>query len=175
MPAGNCKNCFPSQKDAMMRGLQWRCEMQPLATVGAPTTTSFPPSNILFLPKHHQSRRFRVFCTSSGSKTVRFFYIFFLQQNSLNCLSINSLRTIWLNQIEQAKNAASIPEYKPGVFDDLFLNLFRNKLVEVILFHFLASSPSFSALSFFLYLIGEEGVDIQYTDVNSRNTVYRCQ
>ncbi|KAF7804935.1 beta-carotene isomerase D27, chloroplastic-like [Senna tora] len=34
--------------------------------------------------------------------------------------------------VEQAKTAPSIPEYKPGVFDDLFLNLFRNKLVEEV-------------------------------------------
>jgi len=36
-----------------------------------------------------------------------------------------------LNQVEQVGIAAAKPEYKPGVFDDMFLNLFRNKLVQV--------------------------------------------
>lgn len=36
-----------------------------------------------------------------------------------------------LNQVEQVGIAAPKSEYKPGVFDDLFLNLFRNKLVQV--------------------------------------------
>jgi hypothetical protein len=35
-----------------------------------------------------------------------------------------------MNQVGVA--AATKSEYKPGVVDDLFLNLFRNKLVQVI-------------------------------------------
>jgi hypothetical protein len=31
----------------------------------------------------------------------------------------------------KGEGAASKPEYKPGVLDDLFLSLFRNKLVKV--------------------------------------------
>ncbi|KAK4273292.1 hypothetical protein QN277_021721 [Acacia crassicarpa] len=77
--------------------------MKPLGVVGAPAISSFPPPNFLFLPKLLQRHRFCVSCTSPGSRTV-----------------------------EHAKTAASIPEYKPGVFDDLFLNLFRNKLAAEV-------------------------------------------
>ncbi|XP_029126104.1 uncharacterized protein LOC109792982 isoform X1 [Cajanus cajan] len=34
--------------------------------------------------------------------------------------------------VEQVGIAAAKPEYKPGVFDDLFLNLFRSKLVQEV-------------------------------------------
>ncbi|KAL9318823.1 hypothetical protein ACSQ67_015340 [Phaseolus vulgaris] len=34
--------------------------------------------------------------------------------------------------VEQVGIAAAKPEYKPGVFDDMFLNLFRNKLVQEV-------------------------------------------
>ncbi|XP_028797037.1 beta-carotene isomerase D27, chloroplastic isoform X1 [Neltuma alba] len=77
--------------------------MEPLGVVRAPIISSFTPWNSLLLPKRLQSHRFCVSCTSSGSRSV-----------------------------EHAKTAASTPEYKPGVFDDLFLNLFRNKLVAEV-------------------------------------------
>ncbi|XP_054803832.1 beta-carotene isomerase D27, chloroplastic isoform X2 [Prosopis cineraria] len=74
--------------------------MKPLGVVGAPTHSSFPPPTSLFLPKRLQSHHFCVPRASSGSRTA-----------------------------EHAKTAATIPEYKPSVFDNLFLQLFRNKLV----------------------------------------------
>lgn len=75
----------------------------------------------------------------------RFLFFFFAGfQNGVYLLHLVFIFVLWnlvramhdshipkLNQVEQVGIAAAKPEYKPGVFDDMFLNLFRNKLVQV--------------------------------------------
>ncbi|MED6134352.1 hypothetical protein PIB30_036204 [Stylosanthes scabra] len=77
--------------------------MKALGLVGARAPTGFPSS---FHEPNHNRFRNNPFCvsSSSSSKTV---------QEQVNTVVLKS-------------------EYKPGVFDDLFLNLFRNKLVQEV-------------------------------------------
>lgn len=83
--------------------------------------------------------------SSSESKTVRIFcfcFSYFCCELAcevcfqlLSSISLGSVRfrllLCELNQVEQVGIGAPKTEYKPRVFDDLFLNLFRNKLVQV--------------------------------------------
>jgi len=64
----------------------------------------------------------------NGAYLLHLFFIFVLQ-NSLRPMHDSHIPG--LNQVEHVGIAAAKPEYKPGVFDDMFLNLFRNKLVQV--------------------------------------------
>ncbi|RDX92388.1 Beta-carotene isomerase D27, chloroplastic [Mucuna pruriens] len=47
-------------------------------------------------------------------------------------VSFSSSSSSGSKTVEQVRIAATKSEYKPGVFDDLFLNLFRNKLVQEV-------------------------------------------
>ncbi|KAI4349750.1 hypothetical protein L6164_010310 [Bauhinia variegata] len=76
--------------------------MKALAIVGPHNICSYPPSSRFCYPKHFPNRSHLCF-SSPGSRTV-----------------------------EKAVNTTSSSEYKPGIFDDLFLSLFRNKLVEEV-------------------------------------------
>ncbi|XP_059437231.1 beta-carotene isomerase D27, chloroplastic isoform X2 [Corylus avellana] len=77
--------------------------MKPLALL-RPLSFSSSPSHLFHLPKPlpHNHRGFRISCSSLESKPIK------------------------------GEGAASKPEYKPGVLDDLFLSLFRNKLVKEV-------------------------------------------
>ncbi|KAJ7973072.1 Beta-carotene isomerase D27, chloroplastic [Quillaja saponaria] len=78
--------------------------MKPLALVHYHTISWHPPSNLHSQPRIFIGRhRFSISCFSHGSQSVN-----------------------------QTENTTSKLEYKPGIFDDLFLNLFRNKLVEEV-------------------------------------------
>ncbi|KAA8549072.1 hypothetical protein F0562_000756 [Nyssa sinensis] len=76
--------------------------MKPMAVLRPPITFSSSPSlHRLLLPKHQpQNPCFRVSCFSTRSDTMK------------------------------AMETESRSEHKPGVFDDLFLHLFRNKMVQ---------------------------------------------
>ncbi|KAF5462405.1 hypothetical protein F2P56_018411 [Juglans regia] len=77
--------------------------MKPLALL-RPLTISSAPSNPLFQPQSlPQKHAFRVLCSSFDSKPIQDGY-----------------------------TAAKPDNYKPGVLDDLFLNLFRNKMVQEV-------------------------------------------
>ncbi|XP_041022184.1 beta-carotene isomerase D27, chloroplastic isoform X3 [Juglans microcarpa x Juglans regia] len=76
--------------------------MKPLALL-RPLTISSAPSNPLFQPQSlPQKHAFRVLCSSFDSKPIQDGY-----------------------------TAAKPDNNKPGILDDLFLNLFRNKMVQV--------------------------------------------
>ncbi|KAL1293783.1 hypothetical protein HN51_054428 [Arachis hypogaea] len=77
--------------------------MKALGLVGARAPTGFTTSFHEPKQKRLRNNPFCVSCSSS-SKTVQ----------------------------EQAKTVVLKSEYKPGVFDDFFLNLFRNKLVQEV-------------------------------------------
>ncbi|XP_041022183.1 beta-carotene isomerase D27, chloroplastic isoform X2 [Juglans microcarpa x Juglans regia] len=77
--------------------------MKPLALL-RPLTISSAPSNPLFQPQSlPQKHAFRVLCSSFDSKPIQDGY-----------------------------TAAKPDNNKPGILDDLFLNLFRNKMVQEV-------------------------------------------
>ena len=84
-----------------------------------------------------QPRIFRVLCSSLQSKSVSFSQSTLSLSLSLSlCVQLLQYRfymTIYTNFQVKVEDAASSskPEYKPGFLDHLFLNLFRNKLVQV--------------------------------------------
>ena len=115
-------------------------EMKPLALpLPLRPISIFPnPSYPLFFyqPKPlPQPRIFRVLCSSLQSKPVSFSQSTLSLSLSL-CVQLLQYRfymTIYTNFQVKVEDAASSskPEYKPGFLDHLFLNLFRNKLVQV--------------------------------------------
>ncbi|XP_027365445.1 beta-carotene isomerase D27, chloroplastic [Abrus precatorius] len=53
-------------------------------------------------------------------------------RNRRFCVSLSSSSSSGSKTVEQVGIAAPKSEYKPGVFDDIFLNLFRKKLVQEV-------------------------------------------
>lgn len=114
-------------------------EMKPLALLRPtpPTTISSRscapyPQQLASLHKCRLRRRsYRLLCSSSPPEPVRFFGT--LPYSTL-LSSLNFLLGNLKNSVSQMtpESSGSQLEYKPGVFDDVLLNLFRSKMVQVI-------------------------------------------
>lgn len=72
---------------------------------------------------------FRFQCLSPQSQTVRFFTYF----NQFLTQTIYGMRSKFYSSISQIKSTEknSKPEHKPSILDNLFLNSFRSKMVQV--------------------------------------------
>ena len=88
-------------------------------------------------PKFHPlNARFRVLCSSNPSESVRFFNLCLSSipaiplPNFSYAFCVLSSSSPFIVQMKP-KDINSSPEYRPGILDDAFLNLFRNRMVQV--------------------------------------------
>lgn len=97
-----------------------------MAFIGHRPLVSFTP---LRSTKIRRADRVSRFSTRSNSVSISSFFSFFL----VNLLVIfpNSCMVDCFLQVEAVELKASRKEYSPGMIDDVFLKVFRSKMVQV--------------------------------------------